>query len=49
MFWIIALAVIAFVALTIVGFALHILLSPWLLVVIGILLWIRFRPRRSRQ
>jgi hypothetical protein len=49
MFWIIALAVIAFVALTIVGFALHLLLSPWLLVVIGILLWIRFRPRRSRQ
>lgn len=48
MFWIIALAVIAFVALTVTGFALHLILSPWLLVVIGILVWVKYRPRRSR-
>ena len=29
-------------------FALHILFSPWLLVAIAILAWIKFRPRRSR-
>jgi hypothetical protein len=46
---IIALALIALVALAVLGFAVHILFSPWLLVVIGILAWIRFRPRRSRQ
>jgi hypothetical protein len=47
---IIALILIAFVALVILGFAAHILFSPWLLLVIaGILLWIKFRPRRSRQ
>lgn len=48
MFWIIALAVVAFVALTVLGFALHLILSPWLLVIIGILVWIKFRPRRTR-
>jgi hypothetical protein len=46
---IIALALIAIVALTVVGFALHFLFSPWLLVAIGILVWIKFRPRRSRR
>jgi hypothetical protein len=46
---IIALALIAFVALTVVGFALHLFFSPWLLVAIGILVWIKFRPRRSRR
>jgi hypothetical protein len=48
MFWIIALAVLAFVALTVLGFVLHLILSPWLLVLIGILVWMKFRPRRSR-
>lgn len=47
--WIIALALIAIVALAIVGFALHLLFSPWLLVAIGILAWIKFRPRRSHR
>jgi len=42
-----ALAVI--VALAILGFALHILFSPWLLVAVAIVAWIKFRPRRSRQ
>ena len=46
---IIALVLIAIVALTVLGFAVHILFSPWLLVAIGILAWIKFRPRRARQ
>jgi len=46
---IIALVLIAVVALTIVGFALHFLFSPWLLVAIAIVAWIKFRPRRSHQ
>ncbi len=46
---IIALALIAVVALIILGFAVHVLFSPWLLVVIAILAWVKFRPRRSRR
>ncbi len=47
---IIALALIAIVALTVLSFAVHVLFSPWLLVVaIAILAWIKFRPRRSHQ
>jgi hypothetical protein len=46
---IIALFLVAIVALAIVGFVLHLLFSPWLLVVaIGILAWVKLRPRRSR-
>jgi hypothetical protein len=46
---IIALALIAIVALIVLSFAVHFLFSPWLLVVIAILAWIKFGPRRSRQ
>ena len=47
---IIALVLIAIVALTVLSFAVHVLFSPWLLLaVIGILAWVMFRPRRSRQ
>jgi len=46
---IIALVVIAIVALSILGLAVHLLFSPWLLVAIAILAFIKFRPRRSRQ
>ena len=47
---IIALVLIAIVALTILSFTVHVLFSPWLLLVaLGVLLWIKFRPRRSRQ
>jgi hypothetical protein len=46
---IIALILIAVVALTVLSFTVHILFSPWLLVAIGILVWIKFRPRRSQQ
>jgi hypothetical protein len=44
---IIALAVAAIVAVAVLSFALHLLFSPWLLVAVGILAWIKFRPRRS--
>jgi hypothetical protein len=47
---IIALAVLAIVALIVLSVAVHVLFSPWVLLVgIGILAWIKFRPRRSRQ
>jgi hypothetical protein len=44
------LVLIAIVALIAVSFAVHILFSPWiLLVAAGVVAWIMFRPRRSRQ
>jgi hypothetical protein len=46
---IITLAVIAIVALTVLSFAVHFLFSPWLLVAIAVLAWIKFGPRRSRR
>ena len=46
---IIALVVAAIVALSILGAMVHILFSPWLLVVaIAVVAWIKFRPRQSR-
>jgi hypothetical protein len=46
---IIALVLAAIVAFAILGFALHVLFSPWLLVAVAIVAFIKFRPRRSRQ
>ena len=46
---ILAFVLIAIVALTILGFAMHLLFSPWLLVAIAILAWIKFRPRHSHR
>ena len=47
---IIALVLIALAALAVLGFAVHVLFSPWLLLVaIGIVAWIKFRPRHSHQ
>jgi hypothetical protein len=46
---IIAIALVAIVALAVLSFAVHFLFSPLLLVVIAILAWIKFRPRRSHQ
>jgi hypothetical protein len=46
---IIALVLIAIVALTVLSFVVHFLFSPWLLVAIAVLAWIKFRPRRSHQ
>jgi hypothetical protein len=50
MLWIVALALAAIVALILMSFAVHVLLSPWLIVIaVGVFLWIRFRPRRSHR
>ena len=49
MLWIIALAFIAVVAVIIVGFAVHLLFTPWLLVVVAIVAWMKFRPRGPRR
>jgi len=50
MFGIIAVAFLAVVALIVLGIAVHLLFSPWLLVAaIAILAWVRFRPRRSHR
>jgi len=46
---IIVLAFIAIVALIVVGFAVHLLFSPWLLVAVAIVAWIKFGPRRARR
>jgi hypothetical protein len=50
MLGIIALVVIAIVALSVLGLAVHLLFSPWLLLAaIAILAWIKLRPRRSHE
>jgi hypothetical protein len=46
---IIAIVLIAVVALIVASFAMHILFSPWLLLAIGVVLFIKFRPRRSHR
>lgn len=47
---IIALALIAIVALIVLSATVHLLFSPWLVVVaIAVLAWIKFRPRRSHR
>ena len=47
---IIALVLIALAALAVLSIAVHALFSPWLLLVaIGIVAWIKFRPRHSHQ
>ena len=46
---VITLALIAIVALTVLSFAVHVPFSPWLLVAIAILAWVKFRPRHSRR
>lgn len=46
---VLALVLIVILALTVLSFTMHILFSPWLLLALGILVWIKFRPRRSHQ
>ena len=47
---VIVLAVAAIVALMVLGFAIHLLFSPWLLLVaVAIVAWVKFRPGRSRR
>jgi hypothetical protein len=49
MFAIIAIVILALVAIAVFGLAAHILFSPVvLLLAIGILAWVKFRPGRSR-
>jgi hypothetical protein len=49
MLWIIAIVLMALLVLAVLSFFLHLLFSPWLLIAaIGILVWLKFRPRRSR-
>jgi uncharacterized membrane protein len=46
----IGLVLIVLVAIAIFGMALHVLFSPWLLLVaVGIVAWIKFRPDRSHR
>lgn len=49
MLGIIALAIVVVIALSVLGFALHFLFTPWLLLAIVILAWIKFRPNRTRR
>jgi hypothetical protein len=42
------LALVALVALAVVGFAAHLLFSPWILLAVAIVAFIKLRPRRSR-
>jgi hypothetical protein len=45
-----ALVLIAIVALTVLSLAVHILFSPWLLLVaVGLLVWVKFGRRRSNR
>jgi hypothetical protein len=46
---IIAVVLAAIVALAILSLTVHILFSPWLLIVIAVLAWIKFRPGRSNR
>jgi hypothetical protein len=47
---IIAVVLVAIVALTVLGLAVHLLFSPWLLLVaIGVLAWVKFGRRGSRR
>jgi hypothetical protein len=49
MFWIIALILIAVLAVIILSAAVHLLFSPWLLLIaIGAFAWFKFRPRGRR-
>jgi hypothetical protein len=50
MFAFLAVVVIAVIALIILSAVVHALFSPWLLLVaLGVLAFIKFRPRRSHQ
>ena len=52
MLWIIAIALAVILAVTVIGALAHLfffLFSPWLLVAIAIVAWIKLRPNRSRR
>ena len=45
----IAIALIAVVAVMVLGLVVHLLFSPWLLLAVAILAWIKFGPRRTHR
>jgi hypothetical protein len=50
MLGIVALALIVVAALIVFSFAVHVLFSPWLLLVaLAIVAWVKFGPRRSHR
>jgi len=50
MLGIIAAVLVAILALTVLTFTVHLFFSPWLLLMaIGVLVWLKFRPRRSHR
>jgi hypothetical protein len=49
MFWIIALALVAVLAVIVVGFAVHLLFTPWVLVAIAIVAWMMLRRTRGSR
>jgi hypothetical protein len=49
MFGIIILILIAIAAVAVLSIAAHILFSPLVLVALGVLLWLKLRPRRSTR
>ena len=46
---IIALVLVALVAFAVVGFVMHFLFTPWVLLALAALAWFKFRPRRSHR
>jgi hypothetical protein len=47
--WIIALVLIAVVAFIVLGAAIHLLFSPWLLILaVVVIAWFKLRPRGTR-
>ena len=46
---ILALVLAGIVAFAVLGFFIHVLFSPWLLVAVACIAFIKFRPRSSRQ
>jgi hypothetical protein len=47
---ILVVALVVIVALAVLGLAVHVLFSPWLLLAaVAVLAWIKFRPGRSRR
>jgi hypothetical protein len=44
-----ALALVAILAVLVLGFVMHLLFSPWLLVAVAIIALVKFWPRGARQ
>ena len=44
-----ALALVAILAVAVLSIAVHILFSPWLLLAVAVVAWVKLRPRHTRQ